>query len=83
MFQSIRQLFGLTAMERKPAIPPGQRVYAVGDVHGRIDLFEAIIEAIEEDDAAGVPARTTVVLSTANPPPYSADPDVGTLPSNV
>jgi len=62
MFQSIRQLFGLTAMERKPAIPPGQRVYAVGDVHGRLDLFEAIIEAIEEDDAAGVPARTTIVL---------------------
>jgi serine/threonine protein phosphatase 1 len=62
MIQSIRQLFGLTAKERKPAIPPGRRVYAVGDIHGRLDLFEAMIEAIEQDDAAGVPAGTSVVM---------------------
>ena len=62
MIRSLRQMFGLTAKKRAPAIPPGQRVYAVGDVHGRLDLFEAMIAAIEQDDASGVPARTTVVL---------------------
>lgn len=62
MFPSIRQIFGLPAKTRGPAIPAGQRVYAVGDVHGRLDLFEAMIAAIEQDDAAAGSARTTVVL---------------------
>ena len=44
------------------AIPPGQRVYAVGDIHGRRDLFEALVTAIDADDAAAAPADTTVVL---------------------
>jgi serine/threonine protein phosphatase 1 len=45
-----------------PAIPAGQRVYAVGDIHGRCDLFEPLIAAIEADDAAAAPAETTVIL---------------------
>ena len=44
------------------AIPAGERVYAVGDIHGRLDLFTALIEAIEADDAARAPAQTTVIL---------------------
>lgn len=44
------------------AVPPDQRVYAVGDVHGRLDLFEALVAAIEVDDAARDPAETTIVL---------------------
>lgn len=43
-------------------LPAGQRVYAVGDIHGRLDLFEALIAEIEADDAAGAPAETTVIL---------------------
>jgi serine/threonine protein phosphatase 1 len=62
MIQSIRHILGLKARERGPAIPAGQRVYAVGDIHGRLDLFDAMIAAIERDDAAGSPARTTIVL---------------------
>ena len=34
-------------------IPPGLRVYAVGDVHGRLDLLTALLERIEAD-AAGM-----------------------------
>ncbi len=45
-----------------PAIPPGERVYAVGDIHGRDDLFAALIAAIEHDDAEAPGARTTVIL---------------------
>ncbi|MBA3053334.1 MAG: serine/threonine protein phosphatase [Sphingomonadales bacterium] len=49
--------------ERPPAaIPAGERVYAVGDIHGRLDLFRALIRTIDEDDAVRAPARTTVVL---------------------
>ncbi|WP_250893533.1 metallophosphoesterase family protein [Croceibacterium selenioxidans] len=44
------------------AIPAGERVYAVGDIHGRLDLFEALVAAIEADDAASGPADTTVIL---------------------
>lgn len=32
------------------ALPDGQRVYAIGDIHGRLDLFEDLIGQIERDD---------------------------------
>jgi serine/threonine protein phosphatase 1 len=66
MLDSILQIF-----RRKPAaepagprhaLPPGQRVYAVGDIHGRLDLFTALVDAIEADDAARGPAETTIIL---------------------
>ncbi|MCB1972928.1 MAG: metallophosphoesterase, partial [Geminicoccaceae bacterium] len=44
------------------AVPEGERVYAIGDIHGRLDLFRAAIAAIESDDAARGPADTTIVL---------------------
>ncbi|MGB3166464.1 MAG: metallophosphoesterase [Alteraurantiacibacter sp.] len=37
----------------RPRMPDGQRAYAVGDVHGRLDLFEALVDAIEADIADG------------------------------
>ena len=43
-------------------LAPGRRVYAVGDIHGRLDLFEAMIGLIEADDAARGPAETLVIL---------------------
>lgn len=51
--------------ERPPieaCVPEGERVYAVGDIHGRSDLFIALIEAIELDTRDSEPARTTVIL---------------------
>lgn len=30
-------------------LPPGMRVYAVGDIHGRVDLLDALLERIRED----------------------------------
>ncbi len=43
-------------------MPAGQRAYAVGDIHGRADLFAELIAAIDADDAARGPAETTVIL---------------------
>lgn len=35
-----------------PSIPPGTRVYAIGDVHGRLDLLDRLLDSIANDDAA-------------------------------
>lgn len=63
MLRSLRQLF----LDRKPVrriahAPEGERYYVIGDIHGRLDLFNSLIEAIEEDDRISADARTTVIL---------------------
>ncbi|MXO66547.1 metallophosphoesterase family protein [Altericroceibacterium endophyticum] len=45
-----------------PQIPDGQRVYALGDIHGRLDLFEAMITAIEDDERRSAPEKVTIIL---------------------
>ena len=62
MLSRIRQLFRASPLPPPPAIGPGERVYAVGDIHGRLDLLEALVTAIEADDAARAKADTTLVL---------------------
>lgn len=43
-------MFGLFTREPKRARgPKGRRAYAVGDIHGRLDLLEEILAAIEQD----------------------------------
>jgi serine/threonine protein phosphatase 1 len=54
-------------LTRSPAtrawsVPAGERVYAIGDIHGCIELFEDLIRIIESDDAARGPARTRIIL---------------------
>jgi len=54
----VRTLLNLVS-RAKPAplaIPPGRRIYAVGDIHGRLDLLDRLLAMIEEDDAARSPA---------------------------
>jgi len=62
MFRWIRQIFRPEPENPPPSIGPGERVYAIGDVHGCNDLFAALVSAIEADDAARGPADTTIVL---------------------
>jgi len=62
MFQTLRQMFAREEDTTPPTVPSGQRVYAIGDIHGRLDLFEALVAAIDADDAASLPAETTVIL---------------------
>jgi serine/threonine protein phosphatase 1 len=61
MLSKLRQFIRGNALPQ-PAVPDGQRVYAIGDIHGRLDLFEELVELIECDDAARGPAETTIVL---------------------
>ncbi len=63
MFEPLRQLFRPRQEAPRPSLPPGERAYVIGDIHGRLDLFDELIHAIERDDMeAPPPVRTTVVL---------------------
>ena len=63
MLQKLKAFFRRAPNGAVPArIPAGERVYAMGDIHGRCDLFTVLIDAIEADDAAAPLAQTTVIL---------------------
>ena len=62
MLSRIRNLLGPAPSKPMPAIPAGERVYAVGDVHGRADLFAALAEAIETDHRQRGGGNSLVVL---------------------
>ncbi len=54
-------MLGFLGRTRKPELPEGCRVYAIGDVHGRLDLFEQILDQIRLDDATRPPADTQII----------------------
>lgn len=62
MLTKIRNILARSSTVKPATVPAGERVYAVGDIHGRIDLFEALIQMIEDDDASRKRAHTTVIL---------------------
>ena len=62
MFESLSKLFRPHPAMPLPSVPTGQRIYAIGDIHGRRDLFDALIAAIEADDSTRAKAATTIVL---------------------
>ncbi len=47
---------------RRYAIPRGMRVYAIGDVHGRMDLLLDLIARIRADDRVRGPAETGLIM---------------------
>ena len=59
----------------KPQIPAGQRVYAIGDIHGRLDLLLPLLAHIRDDIAARANADDHVVLlgDLVDRGPYSAE----------
>ncbi len=62
MFQFLRQFFRSAPAGPAAKMPAGQRAYVIGDVHGRLDLLEQLIDAVEQDDGEASPAETTVIL---------------------
>lgn len=65
MFNKLRSLFSPAAPEPvrpRATLAPGQRAYAIGDIHGRLDLFEQLLAQIDKDEAARGPADTTLIL---------------------
>jgi serine/threonine protein phosphatase 1 len=43
-------------------IPDDERVYAIGDIHGRCDLLETLLALIEKDETDRPPLRTTLIF---------------------
>lgn len=62
MLNTLTRLFAPAPEPRRPSVPEGTRYYVIGDIHGRLDLYEALISAIESDDANCAPADSHVVL---------------------
>ena len=62
MFNALRNLFKPRPAPCLPAVPDGTRYYVIGDIHGRLDLYHAMIDAIEADDAERPQADTQMIL---------------------
>lgn len=43
-------------------VPDGERIYAIGDIHGRNDLLQALLAKIDADDKQRGPADTTIIF---------------------
>lgn len=65
MLAKLRSLFASPKSDPEGPVafvPAGQRVYAIGDIHGRLDLFELLLDQIAADDAARGAADTWLIL---------------------
>jgi serine/threonine protein phosphatase 1 len=64
MIEALRSLFSSRKKgdARLPKVPEGTRYYVIGDIHGRLDLYNALIEAIERDHASRRDLKAHVVL---------------------
>ena len=56
------KLFGAFTAQPLPQGPEGYRAYAVGDVHGRLDLLDQLLARIETDIGARSQAQNVVVF---------------------
>jgi serine/threonine protein phosphatase 1 len=55
--------YGSAKAEPRPfRAPAGERFYAIGDIHGRLDLLDALLRQIDEDDRTRPPAKTKLVI---------------------
>ena len=57
----LRRLLGLSS-EKGPSGPAHSRAYAIGDIHGRLDLLQDLLRQIDRDNAARPPARTYIIF---------------------
>lgn len=59
---SLLDLLRKPKAKKLSAIPPGWVVYAIGDIHGRLDLFEMLIDAIGRDHAQSAPRQQALIV---------------------
>lgn len=45
-----------------PQVPKGSRIYAIGDIHGRLDLLQRLLKTIAQDSASAPARRVLVTL---------------------
>jgi serine/threonine protein phosphatase 1 len=56
------KLHDLRVKGRRPSLPGGIRIYAVGDIHGRLDLLDKLLFRIERDIASRSTVRPVYVF---------------------
>lgn len=44
------------------SIPEGRRLYAIGDIHGRLDLLDKLLDQIDEDSDCRSPVETELIF---------------------
>ena len=57
-----RSLFPKDSGGAEPGVPAGYRVYAIGDIHGRLDLLDDALARIEADIDGRKPAQNIIVF---------------------
>ena len=57
---SFARIFGRKS--GKTGLPPGERIVAIGDIHGRLDLFHSLLTQIVADLEQRPPMRTRCVI---------------------
>jgi serine/threonine protein phosphatase 1 len=62
MLKPFLKIFQGKSAKKAACIPDGERIYVIGDIHGRLDLFDALVRAIEEDDKDRGREETLVIL---------------------
>jgi serine/threonine protein phosphatase 1 len=55
-------MFGLGSKQHWPSGPAGQIAYVVGDIHGRLDLLDQLLERIHRDIDAHRPEKALIVF---------------------
>ena len=58
----LSRMFGGVSAKPPPRGAEGYRAYAVGDIHGRLDLLEQMLAKIEADIAQRPPSRNLVIF---------------------
>ncbi len=54
--------FGLVGDENRPRGKAGARAYALGDIHGRLDLLDGLLRRVEQDIDGRRPKKTYIVF---------------------
>lgn len=63
MLKPIRQFIRARSKPQPAArTPEGERYYVIGDIHGRLDLLEPLVDAIEKDDRESSSSDSTIVF---------------------
>lgn len=60
MFKKLRKVIRPEA--RAASIPDAMRLYVIGDIHGRLDLLDALLERIDADDAERPPLEPRLIF---------------------
>lgn len=70
----LAKLFSRSRPAQTARVPEGRRLYAIGDIHGRLDLLDGLLAQIRADEAArgGVPGALIFLGDLVDRGPQSA-----------